>query len=256
MNQTRLLNETFVKRVERHAVIGSTNDRAKELAAGPLEELPVLIVADRQTAGRGRGKNTWWTGDGSLAFSLLVDLDALGIERPRQSVVALAAGIATAEAVAAELPGRTVGIHWPNDIYAAGRKLAGILIESPRPGLQIVGIGINTNTSVAQAPIELQTTATSLIDLSGRSHDHTEILIGLLNCLANQIERLRTEPAAVAARADALCLQHGCLLTLDQGDRQFAGVCRGIAPDGGLLLDLADGRRVFYSGVVVRTESG
>ena len=71
-NLRKILENTFVADVEHHATIGSTNDRAIQCAAFHAVKLPLLILADRQTGGRGRGSNRWWTGPGSLAFSLLV----------------------------------------------------------------------------------------------------------------------------------------------------------------------------------------
>jgi hypothetical protein len=132
INVDRLLQETFVARVECHQTLGSTNDRARQCAAegGPL---PLLVLAENQTSGRGRGSNRWWTGPGSLAFSLLLDAADLRIERSRSPLVALAAAVAVAETVAHRLPDRQVGIHWPNDVFADNRKLAGILVETLSP---------------------------------------------------------------------------------------------------------------------------
>ena len=100
----RILRETFVARAEYHPSIGSTNDRAAECAAQGAGEMPLLVVADRQTAGRGRGANRWWTGPGALAFSLLVDGRTVGADGGRSPLVALAAAVAVVDAVAPLLP--------------------------------------------------------------------------------------------------------------------------------------------------------
>jgi len=172
------------------------------------------------------------------------------IDRIGEPMTALAAGIATAETLAPLLLQHTVGIHWPNDVFADGRKLAGILTESPRPGTHVIGVGINTNTSLAESPPELRGKAATLLDLTGSCHDHTEMLIRLLQNLERLLARLGREPQAIAAHADSLCLQRGRSLTLDTGQEPITGVCRGIAPDGGLVLETSQGRRVFHSGVV------
>ncbi len=110
LNTDLLIRRTFVARVEHHATLSSTNDRARACAAEGLGPLPLLIVADEQTAGRGRGENRWWTGRGSLACSLLVDHDALEIDRHRSSpLVALATAVAIVETVAPLLADQTVG---------------------------------------------------------------------------------------------------------------------------------------------------
>ncbi|MGO8748283.1 MAG: biotin--[acetyl-CoA-carboxylase] ligase [Thermoguttaceae bacterium] len=251
VDRDRLLRETFLARVEHHRSLRSTNDRAKQCAAGRCGPLPLLIVADSQTAGRGRGRNRWWTGEGSLAFSLLVDVRPWAMDRNREPMIALAAGIATVEAVKPLLPLHTVGIHWPNDVFVAGRKLAGILIEAPSPGIRVIGIGINTNTSLSEAPPDLKRTAVTLLDLTGARHDSTEILIRLLRELAKLLGRLGSEPAEIGARADALCLQRGQSLALNAGQCTVVGVCAGIAADGALLLDTREGRKAVYSGEVV-----
>ena len=96
----RILRETFVARAEYFPTIGSTNDRALECAAQDDGQLPLLVVADQQTAGRGRGVNRWWTGPGALAFTLLLDGPTVGADRSRSPLVALAAAVAIADAVA------------------------------------------------------------------------------------------------------------------------------------------------------------
>ncbi len=246
----RILRETFVARAECHPTLGSTNDRAAECAAQNTGALPLLVTADRQTAGRGRAANRWWTGPGALAFSLLVDGQMVGAESGRPPLVALAAGVAVVDAVAPLLPEHPLGIHWPNDVMAANRKLAGILVEVLPDRRHVVGIGLNTNNSLADAPAELHGTAATLRDLAQRTCDQTETLIDLLKRLEREFLRLRREPEAVAARADAMCLQRGRMLTLQWGNRTIAGQCRGIAADGAILLETPAGIEAFYSGVV------
>lgn len=250
----RIVRETFVVRVEHHATLGSTNDRAKQVAAERPGPLPLLIVADAQTAGRGRGTNRWWTGRGSLACSLLVDLDGLGIDRRGRALVALAAGAAIVETASPLLPSHAVGLHWPNDVYAAGRKLAGVLVEVPANGLHVIGIGINTNTSLADAPPELRQTATSLLELTAARHDPTDILCALLERLAANLRALADTPERIAARANALCLQRGQRLTVRVSEGWVSGQCEGIAPDGALLLRTRGGPEKLYSGEVRRGE--
>jgi BirA family biotin operon repressor/biotin-[acetyl-CoA-carboxylase] ligase len=245
-----LLRQTFVARVEHYATLGSTNDRAKECARHTEHTLPLLIVADRQTAGRGRGANRWWTGEGSLAVSLLLDAAELGLDRSRSPLVALAAAVAVVQTVAPLLPSRTVGVHWPNDVFAEGRKLAGILVEVPSAQRLAVGIGLNLNSSLRQAPQELQATATTLLDLTGVQHDRTEVLRRILDHLDAGLRRLAASPREIAARANAICLQRGQILTVLSGQVSTTGRCRGIAPDGALVLDTPQGPRTVYSGTV------
>ena len=163
--------------------------------------LPLLIAADRQTAGRGRGTNRWWTGPGSLAFSLLMrnvgwDQRVQASAGPPASVsgapalASLAAGLAVVDAIAPLVPGHQFGIHWPNDVMLDGRKLAGILIEALPQGRQVIGIGINTNNSAADAPAEVRSRVATLRDATGRTHDSAELLIFILNRLRERLVEL------------------------------------------------------------------
>src|SRR4051812_49421141 len=119
----RLKAHTGLVNIEYHETLDSTQTLAHELAAGDSSsDSPLLIVAEQQTAGRGRGTNTWWTGPGSLAMSLLFDPRQWGLERRAQPLRSLAVGVAIVEVVsellAAQVDGLfVVGLHWPNDVF-------------------------------------------------------------------------------------------------------------------------------------------
>ena len=257
LDMDRVLEETFLAGAEYHDSLASTNDRAAECARMWAVELPLLVVAGRQTAGRGRGGNRWWTGRGSLAMSLVLDVTGsdtgrqiAGGQRDRAVLVALAAALAVVDTVAPLVPSEIVGIHWPNDVMVAGGKLAGVLVEVLSNGRHVLGIGVNTNNTVADAPDELKQTAVTLRDLTGKTHDPTVLLTELLRQLETVLGRLASEPEQLGVRANALCLQRGRTLTLEHGDRRITAPCAGIAPDGALLLETPEGRRPFYSGVL------
>lgn len=124
----RVERETFVAEAEVHAELRSTNDRALRLADS-AERLPRLIAALRQTAGRGRGGNRWWAGEGALTFSLLLDAPPVPLERWPQ--MSLAVGGAVCGAVAGLVPSADVRLKWPNDVFVNGKKACGILVEVP-----------------------------------------------------------------------------------------------------------------------------
>jgi len=250
LDTDRLVCETFVAQVEHHPVLGSTNDRAKHCAAEGPGAMPLLIVADHQTAGRGRGTNRWWTGPGALAFSLLMDRHPWGSDFSRGPLVSLSAAVAVTQTVGPLLPSLAVGIHWPNDVFASGRKLAGILVEMLAGGLCVVGVGLNLNNSMRDAPAELRATASTMLDLTGARHDPTSLLIALLRRLAILLGQLSTSPGLIGQLADELCMQCGCELTVKSGGKIARGVCSGIAPDGALLLDTPSGPERIVSGVL------
>ena len=245
----RLLADSFLAAVEHHPTLDSTQDRAQAAAAAGARG-PLLIVADQQTAGRGRGANRWWTGEGSLAFSLLFDPALWGLSTPGVPMRSLAAGVAVVAAVTPRLYPHHVGLHWPNDVYVGGQKLAGILIDLLADGRHVVGIGLNVNNSLSAAPADVRQRATSMFDLTGMRHDRTSLLVDLLAELAAVFQQSAAEPAAFGARFQDLCLQVGRPLVIETGGIATAGHCLGIADDGALLLETARGREKFYSGVL------
>ena len=252
----RIVRGTFVATVELHRAIGSTSDRAKSCAADPNLELPLLILAERQTAGRGRGSHRWWTGEGALACSLLLGPQNFPIAAqphagPVTPLVSLAAALAVMETVRPLLGDRVVGIHWPNDLMVDGAKLAGILVET-LAGKLVIGIGVNTNNRLSEAPPELHGRAATLFDLTGRRHNHTQILIALLDHLHRLLQLLAQSPARIAELADQACLQHGQTLRVQSGNSVIVGRCTGIASDGALVLVTPEGPRRLYSGVIVK----
>jgi BirA family transcriptional regulator, biotin operon repressor / biotin---[acetyl-CoA-carboxylase] ligase len=273
LNLDLVVQQTFVASLEHLPSLASTNDRAARRAVEGTALLPLLILADEQTAGRGRGANRWWTGPGSLAFSLLLAPEQAGVRasRPpsatiagtqaavpaatpgRSPLVALAAAVSVIETVAQHVPSHVFGIHWPNDVMAAGRKLAGILVEVLPDGRHIVGIGVNTNNSAADAPEDLREGIATLRDLAGRPFDQTAILVAMLQGLERHFGSLASASDAIAARADALCLQREQVLTIELAGQRITGRCLGIARDGGLLLQTPGGPRVIYSGVVCKS---
>lgn len=212
--------------------------------------MPLLVLADRQTAGRGRQGNTWWTGAGSLAFSLLFDPAMLGGARRLEPRVALAAGVAIVDAVSPRLPEHRVGLHWPNDVYVGSGKLAGVLVEVLADGRHILGIGVNSNNSAADAPPEMRSQVATLRDLSGQAHDQTQLSIDLLDCVTTRLRELWANDPRLLGSFDALCLQHDEALTLYLGERAVAGRCVGIGPDGALILDTQEGVQRFHAGTL------
>jgi BirA family transcriptional regulator, biotin operon repressor / biotin---[acetyl-CoA-carboxylase] ligase len=240
----------WLTRVEHHKELGSTQDRARVAAEKFSLGEALLVVADRQTAGRGRGNNEWWTGEGALAASLLFDPAVFGLPRRAIPQVSLVTGVAVVDAIAPLVSGHVLGLHWPNDVYASNRKLAGILVDVLPDGRHIIGVGINTNNALDDAPGELRERAATLHWLTGRVWDHGELLEIVLEHLASGLSTLAREPEVMGKRYNELCLQHGDVLTVRNGEERTTGRCAGIAADGALLLDTPQGRRAVYSGTL------
>ena len=138
-----------------------------------------------------------------------------------------------------------------NDLMVDGAKLAGILVET-LAGKLVIGIGVNTNNRLAEAPPELHGRAATLFDLTGRRHDHTEILVALLDHLHRLLQQLAQSPARIGELADQACLQHGQTLRVQVGNSVTVGRCTGIASDGALVLETPEGPRRLYSGVLIK----
>ncbi|MBS0266709.1 MAG: biotin--[acetyl-CoA-carboxylase] ligase [Planctomycetes bacterium] len=255
---------SFVRQVEWHDTIGSTNDRGNELAKNRELETPLLIMAGEQTAGRGRGGNRWWSGPGALTFTLvfnpLDDLTACGLRPvptdywPR---VALVAGVSLCDVLQASIPATACQLKWPNDVLLGGKKVAGILAEVPPAGPDVprrlvLGLGVNVNNSLAAAPPEIQAVAAALCDLSEERLDSAQILVDWLNMFSDRLDRLAAQDRALAERWQSLCVLRGKTIELQSGSRLVRGLCRGIDTDGALLLDTPQGPERLYAGVLVR----
>src|SRR5687768_14172473 len=94
---------TFVRLIEIHDTLGSTNDRAAELARDSTIELPALVVARHQTAGKGRGQRKWWSAEGALTFSLLLDPMTTGVPPANWPQMSLASAVAVGDALSFEI---------------------------------------------------------------------------------------------------------------------------------------------------------
>jgi BirA family biotin operon repressor/biotin-[acetyl-CoA-carboxylase] ligase len=251
----RLLGETCVRCVEFHRVIASTNDRALEFALKERLETPLLIAAAELTAGRGRGRNRWWARAGALTFSLVLEPEAQGIARHKWPRISLVAGLSVGEAVQQMLPGVPCGLKWPNDVWLGGRKVCGILVEvpphrPPRPARLVLGIGLNVNNSLADAPEEIQTRATSLVDQAGGMFAIGDVLRGILGRLAQNLEALAADDPGLVETWQAHCVLRGRVVEVTQGEHPLRGLCAGIDSEGALLIETAHGRERLFGGVV------
>jgi BirA family biotin operon repressor/biotin-[acetyl-CoA-carboxylase] ligase len=216
--------------------------------------MPSLTLAARQRAGRGRGTNRWWSGNEALTFSILLDASTTNIPPQNWPLLSLLTGLAVADAIDALIPGCQSHIKWPNDVYMTGRKLCGILAETSthRPGAIVVGIGLNVNDSSTSAPPELQARTISLVDITRRAFDRTEVLIAVLQRMAEVFERLRQDRRAVAEAWRQRCYLHGRTVEVATGQQRIAGVCQGIDDEGALLLHSDAGIHRCFGGVVTR----
>ena len=230
----------------------STNERCLALARTGAPAW-TAVVADSQTAGRGRGGRAWASPPGvALYFSVLLRPALAPDALP---LATLAAGIAVAEAVRART-GLPAGLKWPNDLLVDGRKAAGILCEAEAAGgstAVAVGVGINVNTPPDRLPPRPAFPATSLAAEAGRTFDREALLQDCLAALRRAVARLEGPdgPTATVARFNELDALRGAAIEVALPDGAVArGIGRGAAPSGALLLETATGPQEILAGSV------
>jgi len=243
--------------LEVHESIGSTNDRARELLLEAGGDGGV-VLAELQTAGRGRRGRTWLSPAG-LNLTLSVALrPALAAAHAWQ--LGLATALATLEACRTALPASALGLKWPNDVVAGDeRKVAGLLLETVMNGERltgaILGMGINVNWHPSEMPADIARRATSLRALSGVDVDRVALLDRLLDSLDDELVAVEAGRSPLA-RYRAACVTLGREVTVDTA----AGVVKGIAValdgTGSLVLETAVGRVALSAGEVATVRGG
>ncbi|WP_164103978.1 biotin--[acetyl-CoA-carboxylase] ligase [Candidatus Laterigemmans baculatus] len=235
--------------------LDSTNRWAVEHGAEfSDEQLPLLVLADHQTAGRGRGDRSWHADAGTLTFSLLEGLKRLQLQRATASRIALVAGLSVAEAIESFVPPLSARIKWPNDVQVAGRKVCGILVEAAGSAVDrvVIGIGVNVSTDFSTAAEDVRQRAGSLAEIANRPLARNELLELLVERLAENTARMAEEFPELIAAIRQRCLLSGKQVTLQRGRESLRGWCRGIDEAGALRID--DGHTVHHveSGEIVR----
>ena len=220
-----------------HATVDSTMDEARRLAEAGRPE-GTVVVAEEQSAGRGRFHRTWVSAPGQdLLLSVLL--------RPAPTqlrYVNMAATLAVCHA-AVELTALTPFIKWPNDVRIEGRKLAGILVETVMNGDElehaVVGVGINVNSDPSGRP-GAGGNATSLLEKSGRRLSRTAVLRAVLDRLDDlygDVKRGRSLTEEWAGRLDTL----GTTVRVESGGHLVEGLASGVDAEGNLIVTRPDG---------------
>ena len=230
-----------MRRIEFFDEVGSTNDEARDRVRFGHGD---VVVAERQTAGRGQRGNRWDSAHGeNLTFSVVLTPDFLPVAE--QFLLSEAVSLALVDTLARYGIGATV--KWPNDIYVGGRKVAGILIENDvmgsRMSRSIVGVGLNVNQSEFCASLP---NPTSMALAAGRAFDRREVLSSFLESLRVRYETLNSGDFG-RIEAD----YHACLYRFGQPARYilpdgaaFTGTILGVETSGALCVRHHDDERV------------
>jgi BirA family biotin operon repressor/biotin-[acetyl-CoA-carboxylase] ligase len=242
MLRHRLKGSLFGKRIHHFFKTDSTNRVALELGhAGEPEG--TVVIAEEQTAGRGRAGRAWLS---ERAAGIYVTL----LLRPRLAPVqapllTMMAGLSVHAAVES-VTGLNVDLKWPNDLLIGGKKAGGILTEMHAEPSQvrfvIVGIGLNVNQE--KFPGELASIATSLRMESGKRQSRMELLVRLLREFENDYNRfLREGVSGVVERFETVSsYARGKRVRVSNGSESYVGTTAGLGPEGLLQVEREDGR--------------
>ena len=222
-------------------MVGSTQDVAREAVAKGTD-LPALVVAQRQSSGRGRRGRRWVHAPGGLAFTVAVKL-------PPDAPAAwptMAAALGAARAIEAHT-GVALGIKWPNDLVHGGRKVGGVLAEAHGPR-SLVGVGLNVNAAPGVAD---GTPTVSLAEIGGSALDLTALLIELVAAMLGALLADEATRRALRQSWNDLSVVLGERVFISGPDGHVYGRVESLPADGSLHLVLGDGsRRVIRTGDV------
>ncbi|MEM4705609.1 MAG: biotin--[acetyl-CoA-carboxylase] ligase [Candidatus Nitrosocaldus sp.] len=230
----------MVKEIIYYEQVESTQDVALRLAEQGRDS--ILVVAERQSRGRGRTSRLWISPDGGIWFSLII--------KPRVNVrdVTLLS-LATALAVCNTINSRfnlAARIKWPNDVIINYKKVAGILIdmsiEHDAINYAVVGIGVNANVSIDSIERMISNTdkhyygSTSLMHELGKAVDRVRLLASLLRELEHIYSRLAYKDEILAAIRSVMMLGPVRVIEGEGNDAFIDGVAIGVDDDGSLLV--------------------
>lgn len=233
-----LETELIGRRVIAYSHLTSTNDVARREAKKGARE-GTVILAEEQTAGKGRLRRAWLSPKGSIALSII--LHPTPAQLPSLIMIASLAVVHCIEKV--DLKAQ---IKWPNDVLVNDKKVCGILIESDVKGkavdYAVIGIGLNVNLKPGDFP-EIAATATSLSHELGRELSLPEVI----GCLLLETEKLYLalpEGDSVFEEWRDRLVTLGKEVTVSSGKTSYQGVAESVASDGSLFLRQPDGNLI------------
>ena len=236
--------------ITRFGTVSSTNDIAATLSEG------AVVVAEEQTAGRGRRGRQWFSPRGTGLYVSVVVMPSRSIDPARASaLLTLAAGVGIAEGIG-EAAGLRVELKWPNDLYVGRRKLGGILAEAATTGVAVerVVVGFGINIGSAAYPPDVADRATSIErELDGLEVDPERVLQGALASLARRYDDLlagRFDGILDAWRARAPAAA-GARVTWTGAAGPVDGVTAGIDAAGALLIQTGGRTERIVAGEII-----
>ena len=240
----RLKGSLFGKHVYHFFKTDSTNRVAMELGYADEPE-GAVVLAEEQTAGRGRAGRSWHSERGAgLYVTLLLRPKLSPVQAP---LLTMLAGLSAHTAVLAQT-GLSAELKWPNDLLLNGKKLGGILTEmhAEPNAVRFVIVGIGINVGQENFPGELAGTATSLRKETGRSNSRLEVLVKLLSQFETDYNRFLREGAAYVVQRFELVsgFANGKRVRVNTGAESYVGTTAGLSPEGLLIVTKEDGASV------------
>ncbi len=234
--ESHLATEFVGRQLYQYTTITSTMDVAKELARDGAAE-GTVIIANKQTWGKGRAGRAWLSPEGNLAMSIILRPSMENL--PQLIMVASLAVVRAIKSVS----GLETHIKWPNDVMVKNKKICGILIESEVKGtainFAIIGIGINVNLNPVAFP-EISSLATSLLQELGTEVSRNELCYVVLS----ELEKLYLE-AKAGAPTYKEWQQHmntlGKSIRVKLGESVEQGIAESVTKGGNLMLRDANG---------------
>lgn len=230
--------------------VGSTNDVARALADEGAA-VGTVVIADAQTAGRGRGGKSWASAPGlGLWMSIVLRPAAL----PQPGLLPILVGLGVAEALDPLVRPARAQVKWPNDVLIGGRKVCGVLCEGsldPGGGAAVIaGIGVNVGHSPADFPDEVAETATSLRIAAGWAASRAEVAGAIV---AAVLRRASSPPAQLSGSLLSALGERDALAGHEvrvEGAEPVQGTALGINPGGALLVRADGALRTIHAGTV------
>ncbi|MFQ5848153.1 MAG: biotin--[acetyl-CoA-carboxylase] ligase [Candidatus Methylomirabilales bacterium] len=241
------------RRILTYPEVASTNTVTSELAERGEPE-GTVVVAETQTAGRGRLGRTWVSASHLGLYTSILLRPA--VDPDEASLLSQLAAVSLADALAQVEPTVTVRVKWPNDLLIGDRKVAGILVEIKTEGERIqyavVGIGVNVNHARTDFPETLQGSAGSLFLALGKRVSRLDVARALYRQFDVGYRRfLERESGPMLARLSALSATVGRWVRVEAGRQEFEAFAEAINPDGSLRVRLPGGEmRNLVSGEV------
>ena len=225
--------------------LDSTNDHLLKMAEGGAREWTV-VVADRQTSGRGRRTRDWWSPEGNLHMSILLRPEVSPHQLLRLPVIASLAFLS-----AMGESGTPLKIKWPNDILLDGRKMAGILAESRSEGENVlwavVGFGVNMVRTVDDIPAGLDDRV-AFVDELDEDIEPGELVIRITRSMKAWSEAMKGEGWNNAMEKWSRRALLNIPYIYRDGARETEGVPIRLDESGGLVMETEDGEVTVYSG--------